>query len=97
MKLKFMISEALAGKQRLDFHSSKEIFCLTEMALVVLGLLLCPHLFVPATSQADETLERIGAIKPMKMSEMKTVSAGRVPSIDVSAPSMTKTATFAMG
>jgi hypothetical protein len=97
MNHKNMDAHGTAEKPVGRCHVMKQGICLTIIKISLLSLLLSINPWGLGISQATDTLERKGAGKPMKMSQMKSSTAMRIPTIDVAAPKRFETATFAMG
>ena len=90
-------SETITGQQSVKPFYLERKNLLQAVILVVLGLFFFFSACKPVSSDATKDFEKIKETKSMEVTQTNIVHTRTVPPIDVSVPTRTETATFALG
>ena len=90
-------SETITGQQsdKPSFLKGRKLY--QGVRLVVLGLFLFFSACEAVSSDVTKDFEKIKETKSMEVTQTNVVHTPTIPPIDVSAPTRTETATFALG
>ena len=90
-------SETVTGGQSVKPNSFKGRNLLQGVKLVVLGLFFAFSACDSVSSDVNQDFEKTKESRSMELTQTNIVHAPTIPPIDVSVPTITETATFALG